>query len=1018
MRPIGPIRLLLAAAAIIAVGPATAGRTAADLPTIPVRFGDHAGFSRAVFDWPARVDYKVETSLGKATLRFSKPAKIPFRRFNYMAPKYIEGVRARLDKTGTVVEFDIPVGADLRHHRIGARIVIDVRAGTLAATAQPAAKERQPSAGEAKRAAAKQPRSEKPAAPQMPETSAQPAPPEPATTSAETAPPKPPSREPIPLIVSKLDSSPARKATEFLPLPPDPTGTKLIVGAHRTAEGVRLSFSWDKSTAAAVFSRAGHLWVVFDRPRVADLASVTGQIEVELSGLVDFAEQVPSRRATILRFRVGDLLRPTVSRMKDAWIVDLTPKAPRPYNPIVVSPEPIAPGGPRVFLSALEAGEVLAFEDPEVGDTLIVVPLARPDQGVVTRRRFVQFAILETVQGIALVPKTRGIQVTPLRAGVAITNTQGLLISHGWSKSDELRLEDDSEKQKPAIFLIEQWRRGEFGARSDGEQELLATLSKAPEAGRNAVRFELAKFYFAHGLGAEALGVMARIVEVDTRAAADRQFRAIRGAAHLLANQLAKAEADLFHRDLDEDAEIALWRGAVAAAKRDWDRAGREFAIGIDALPSIPADLRPKFRLAMAEVGLASDNLTSVKVQASAITRDRPSRNELVRVAYIEARADHISGNHTDALAAYDRLIAGNHRPTQVLAKSERIRLLRERGEITAEEAIDELETLRFAWRGDAVELDFLTRLGRLYIKSGNYRNGLSIMRQAIAYFPEDGGRALAREMNEVFAKLFLDGAADRLQPITALGLFYDFRELTPVGARGDKMIRRLADRLVAVDLLSRAANLLEHQFKFRLKGAKKAEVGSRLAIIHLLNRKPEQALNALRASRWQKLPKPAYLERRRLEARALTDLNRFGEANGLLVGDVSRPADILRADIHWRAKNWGDAAPAFASLLDERWRDEAPLEPLERQQVMQLAIALALSQDGPALAELNRNYEGKLAGLPEGDALAVIAGQDIDRGSTGVRDLAGAIARVSQLEAFMTSYREQLRRDAKHAIN
>ena len=84
----------------------------------------------------------------------------------------------------------------------------------------------------------------------------------------------------------------------------------------------------------------------------------------------------------------------------------------------------------------------------------------------------------------------------------------------------------------------------------------------------------------------------------------------------------------------------------------------------------------------------------------------------------------------------------------------------------------------------------------------------------------------------------------------------------------------------------------------------------------------------------------------------------------------------------------------------------------------MQLAIALALNQDGPALAELNRNYEGKLAGLPEGDALAVIAGQDIDRASTGVRDLAGAIARVSQLEAFMTSYREQLRRDAKNAIN
>ncbi len=40
---------------------------------------------------------------------------------------------------------------------------------------------------------------------------------------------------------------------------------------------------------------------------------------------------------------------------------------------------------------------------------------------------------------------------------------------------------------------------------------------------------------------------------------------------------------------------------------------------------------------------------------------------------------------------------------------------------------------------------------------------------------------------------------------IDALSLFYDFRDLTPVGRRGDEMIRKLADRLVSVDLLDQA---------------------------------------------------------------------------------------------------------------------------------------------------------------------------------------------------------------------
>ena len=60
---------------------------------------------------------------------------------------------------------------------------------------------------------------------------------------------------------------------------------------------------------------------------------------------------------------------------------------------------------------------------------------------------------------------------------------------------------------------------------------------------------------------------------------------------------------------------------------------------------------------------------------------------------------------------------------------------------------------------------------------------------------------------------------------IDALSLFYDFRDLTPIGRRGDEMIRKLADRLVSVDLLDQAAELLQHQVDNRLQGAARAQV-------------------------------------------------------------------------------------------------------------------------------------------------------------------------------------------------
>ena len=100
--------------------------------------------------------------------------------------------------------------------------------------------------------------------------------------------------------------------------------------------------------------------------------------------------------------------------------------------------------------------------------------------------------------------------------------------------------------------------------------------------------------------------------------------------------------------------------------------------------------------------------------------------------------------------------------------------------------------------------------------------------------------------MQSVFEDLFIGGAADELSALQAIALFNEFRELTPAGDEGDDMIRKLAERLVSVDLLEQAAALLIHQVEFRVDGETKAEVGANLAVIRLLDRRPEAALEAL----------------------------------------------------------------------------------------------------------------------------------------------------------------------------
>ena len=150
-------------------------------------------------------------------------------------------------------------------------------------------------------------------------------------------------------------------------------------------------------------------------------------------------------------------------------------------------------------------------------------------------------------------------------------------------------------------------------------------------------------------------------------------------------------------------------------------------------------------------------------------------------------------------------------------------------GDLKRTDVISELETLTALWRGDETEIEALQMLARLYTEENRYRDAFYVMRTALRAHPNsEMTRRIQEEAAVTFDSLFLAGKGDALPAIDALSLFYDFRELTPIGRRGDEMIRRLADRLVSVDLLYQASELLQHQIDNRLQGAARSQVATR----------------------------------------------------------------------------------------------------------------------------------------------------------------------------------------------
>ena len=187
-------------------------------------------------------------------------------------------------------------------------------------------------------------------------------------------------------------------------------------------------------------------------------------------------------------------------------------------------------------------------------------------------------------------------------------------------------------------------------------------------------------------------------------------------------------------------------------------------------------------------------------------------------------------------------------------------------------------------------------------------------------------------------------------------------------------MIRRLADRLVAVDLLDQAAELLQHQVDHRLQGGARAQVATHLAVIYLINRKPQRALGTLQATHTAELSNELRDQRLLLQARALSDTGRHDLALELIVNLDSREAIRLRSDILWSAKRWRAAAEQIEMLYGERWKDFTPLTEPERFDILRAAIGYSLGDEPLGLARFRERYAPIMMNTPDGRVFDVVS--------------------------------------------
>ncbi|MGA3309533.1 MAG: tetratricopeptide repeat protein [Xanthobacteraceae bacterium] len=976
------------------------------LAPVRVHVASQPTFVRYVFDVPDQTAVSADRAKDRLTLTFDAPFTFDLADAEAALPAAVAAIESEVTQDSALVRFSFLGKIDVRTFRDDKGYVVDiVDADTIPAehgeAAQKAPANPALETGPSERAVSEG------AAPSAVET--------PAAPAAPAAPAEKPNVAAPATIVARAPAAAAKvEPAASAPQPPAPAaavatpdgaagpargtprdrkaGDTVAVELSRQGANLKLSFPFMTPTAASVFHRADTLWIVFDSKSAIDLSALEGEASRTIRG----AELIRTPDADIVRIRLDHPHLSSVATEGPAWTVTIGDTVFDPTRALDIVRNMIGPNRASVTIPFEEPHQLHRIGDPQVGDQLLVVTGFAPARGFINEQDFVEFHALASTQGVVVEPLADDVNVELAADKIVISRPGGLTLSsslHSVLRGSALR---------PVMFDSQLWGSDRQSTYSEQQSRLIDAAAVAPSRQRLKPRLDLARFYIARDMYAEAKGVLDVALAENRSAVEDIAANVLRAVAEVMMNRPDDALKDLASPAIGEQHDAPLWRALAYACQGKWAQARDGFKSVEAAIATLPIELQ--------RVALQNEMRAAIEVGDFAGAADQLNDLETIglprelqpAISVLIGRLSEGMGRSEDALSAYRTAADSWDRPAAAQGRLREVVLRYALGDLKREDVVSELETLTTIWRGDETEVEALQILARLYTDAGRYRDSFYVMRSAMAAHPNsDMTRRIQEAAAVTFEALFLAGKGDALPAVDALALFYDFRELTPIGRRGDEMIRRLADRLVSVDLLDQAADLLQYQVDHRLQGAARAQVATRLAVIYLMNRKADRALATLRATRTADVATELRNQRLLLEARALSDLSRHDLALEVVANIEGREAIRLRSDILWAARRWGQSAEQIELLYGERWKEWQPLNEVERADILRAAIGYALGEDALGLSRLREKYAAKMAPTPDARAFEIVAAP---LGTSGAefRDIARAAASVDTLEGFL----------------
>jgi hypothetical protein len=353
------------------------------------------------------------------------------------------------------------------------------------------------------------------------------------------------------------------------------------------------------------------------------------------------------------------------------------------------------------------------LRDPGSGDEIIAITAVLPARGLPREQRLVDFRLLPSIHGLAVVPRADDLSIEVVADGVVLARPGGL------------RLTGDGTVAAIApatrIFGALSWQIDRSARFRQREAELIGALAEAVPGERSPARLALARFYLANELGAEAKGVLDA---AEVTGEAPRELFALRGLALLLLGRSGEAADELAQPALAASREAMLIRSAALAGAGRFAEAREAYRAAADALAALPPLLQRTVRIAALRAAIQLDEIGDANALLHALESREPPGGVEPHLAVLAARV----AGRLDRAADADKLLLIAERSTDEAAAAEarlwQIEFAMAHGRLARTAAAKRLLALVQSWHGDATGRAARELLDRLQAEDVHSRSG------------------------------------------------------------------------------------------------------------------------------------------------------------------------------------------------------------------------------------------------------------------------------------------------------